>query len=184
MAESKKEPAAGAERERTAGDLARPSRGSRRSLIKVDEAGVPDIMPARASLIDRQLQQAMAEGQFDNLPGQGKPIPRDDNPLAGEWGLAFHVLKNAGFAPPWVEDDKEARKLLEKRDAILARAAAGPTPPLPARRKFDREALEALVVEANKVITRANYEAPTLQQQRRFLSTDEELAKYDEACRR
>src|SRR5512141_1728397 len=118
------------------GDLLRPRR--RRPVRSIDEQGVPDIMPVRDSLIDRQIRAATAEGKFDDLPYQGEPLPREDDALAGAWALAFHVLKNAGVAPPWIEADKDVRRSLERRDAILARAAAGPTPPSPLTRRRDR----------------------------------------------
>ena len=41
---------------------------------------------------------------------------------AGEWALAFRMLRNAGVAPPWIEADKEVRELLARRDALVARA--------------------------------------------------------------
>jgi hypothetical protein len=87
------------------------------------------------TLLDRQIREAVEEGRFDNLPHQGKPLPNDENPYAAEWGLAFRVLRNAGFAPPWIEADKEVRALLARRDAILARAASGPAPSDGARRR-------------------------------------------------
>jgi hypothetical protein len=131
------------------------------------------------TLIERQIRQAIDEGKFDNLPHQGKPLPNDENPYAGEWGLAFHVLRNAGFAPPWIEADKEVRALLARRDAILARAAAGPALSESARRR-DHLALERLVDEINRSIERLNAEAPTTQQHRRPLALADELARYDE----
>ncbi|MEA2672983.1 MAG: hypothetical protein QOI92_175 [Chloroflexota bacterium] len=134
---------------------------------------------SRETLIERQIRQAMEEGKFDNLPHQGKPLPNDDNPYAGEWGLAFRVLSNAGFAPPWIEADKEVRALLARRDAILARAAAGPGLSESARRR-DRVALERLVGEINVAIERVNAEAPTTSQHRRPLALADQLARYDE----
>ena len=67
------------------------------------------------SLIDRQIREAMEEGKFDDLPHRGAPLPNDDNPYAGDWALAFHMLKNEGVAPPWIEARKELNKLLERR---------------------------------------------------------------------
>jgi DnaJ family protein C protein 28 len=135
------------------------------------------------TLIDRQIREAMSEGQFDNLPYQGEPLPNHDNPYAGERGLAFHVLRNAGVSPPWIEADKEVRELLGRRDAILARAAAGPAPSASARRR-DRAALEELVVRINAAIARVNAEAPTDRQHRRPLALADEIARYEEACHR
>ena len=145
--------------------------------------GRMEVGPDWETLIDRQIREAMAEGKFDNLPHQGEALPDDENPYAGEWGLAYHVLKNYGVAPPWIESDKEVRRLLEQRDAILARAASGPAPLSSARRR-DRAALEDLVTRINLAIARVNAEAPTDRQHRRPLVVAEALAQYDEACRR
>jgi hypothetical protein len=59
--------------------------------------------------IDKAIRDAQQRGDFDNLPGAGKPLAIDDNPFAGEMGTAFGILKNAGMAPPWIELDKEVR---------------------------------------------------------------------------
>ncbi len=145
--------------------------------------GRMQVGPDWETLIERQIREAVGEGQFDNLPHQGEPLPNDDNPWAGEWGLAYHVLRNAGVAPPWIEADKEVRELLGRRDAILARAAAGPAPSAFARRR-DRATLEELVAHINAAIARVNAEAPTDRQHRRPLALADEIARYDEACRR
>ena len=93
------------------------------------------------------------------------------------------MLKNAGFAPPWIEADKEVRALLARRDQILARRATGPEPSELARHQ-DRLALERLVIEVNAAIAKVNAEAPTYRQHRRPLVLADELARYDAACRR
>ncbi len=98
-------------------------------------------------------------------------------------GLAFQVLKNAGVAPPWIEAAKEVEGLLERRDAILARAAHGEAPSA-IMQKRDRAALEELVARANATVARVNAEAPTDRLYRRPLSLADVVAKYDEACRR
>jgi len=137
----------------------------------------------RETLIDRQIREAAEAGSFDNLPHQGKPLPNDENPHAGDWGLAFHMLKNAGFAPPLIEADKAVRALLARRDAILARAAQG-SPPSDIARQRDHKTLEQLVAEINASIAQVNAEAPSSRQHRRPLVLATELAQYDEACRR
>ena len=145
--------------------------------------GQTQIGPTWEALIDRQIREAAEAGEFDNLPYQGEPLPNDDNPHAKDWGLAFRVLKNAGFAPPWIEADKEVRELLARRDAILARAATGSAPTTLARTR-DRAALGELVTLINAAIARLNAEAPTDGQLRLPVALDKELARYDEACRR
>jgi hypothetical protein len=145
--------------------------------------GTMEVGPDWETLIERQIREAMEEGKFRDLPHQGRPLPNDDNPYAGEWGLAYHVLKNAGVAPPWIEADKEVRGLLDRHRAIMARAAADPPPTASARRR-DRAALEDVVIRLNGAIARLNAEAPTYRQQRAPLSVAAELARYEEACRR
>jgi hypothetical protein len=145
--------------------------------------GRMEVGPDWETLIERQIREAMARGQFDNLPFQGEPLPNDDNPYAGDANLAYHVLRNAGVAPPWIESDKEVRELLAKRDAILERASREDAPSAFTRRR-DRVALENLVTRINAAIARVNAEAPTHRQHRRPLAVAEVLARYDEACRR
>jgi hypothetical protein len=148
-----------------------------------DAAGRLQVGPSWESLIDRQIREAVEQGQFDDLPHQGQPLPNDDNPHAGDWGLAFHVLRNAGIAPPWIEADKDVRGLLDQRDAILARAAEGAAPTTIVRAR-DRATLEALVARLNAAIREVNAGAPTPRQQRRPLVLADELARYDDACNR
>jgi hypothetical protein len=57
-----------------------------------------------AIIAERKIQEAMARGEFDNLPGRGKPLVLED--LSGvpeELRMAYKVLKNAGCVPPEVE---------------------------------------------------------------------------------
>ena len=111
-----------------------PDAGDDKSLAKrVDADGNVQVGPNWDTLIERQIREAMESGKFKELPHQGKPLPNDENPHAGDQALAFHILKNAGVAPPWIEANKEANELLAKRDAILERAASGSRPSIFAR---------------------------------------------------
>jgi hypothetical protein len=148
-----------------------------------DAEGRMQVGPDWETLIERQVREAMQQGKFDGLPYQGEPLPDDDNPYAGDRALAFHMLKSAGVAPPWIEADKEVRDLLARRDALVARAAAGPAPTTYALRR-DRAALEELVARINAAVAQVNAGAPTTRQHRRPLVLADEIARYDEACRR
>ena len=69
-------------------------------------------------LIERRIQSAMARGEFDNLPGAGRPLALDDDPLVpASLRAAYRVLKNAGFVPPELAQIAEV-------NALLAKAAA------------------------------------------------------------
>jgi hypothetical protein len=128
--------------------------------------------PSREKLIDRQIREAMDEGKFDNLPHTGERLPLVDDSAAGDWALAYRMLKGSSFAPPWIETDKEVRTLLARRDAILERA---PRSTVIGRRRDERE-LRDVVEAANKAIFRLNHEAPTDRQHRRPLDLHQELA--------
>lgn len=156
---------------------------SRKPANRIDVDGLRQVAPTWESLVERQIRAAMEEGKFDNLPFQGEPLPKEDDAYAGEWALAHHMLRNAGIAPPWIEADKDVRALLERRDAILGRAASGAVP-TPSARRRDASALEDLVVAVNAAVARLNAEAPTDRQHRRPLVLADELARYDDACRR
>ena len=135
------------------------------------------MVPTWESLIERQIREAMEEGAFDDLPYQGERLPIEDDSAAGEWAMAHRMLRNAGAAPPWIESDKEVRRLLAERDALIARPRRSST----AGRERARTELATLVESTNRAITRVNAEAPTVRQHRRPLDLDAELARLDEA---
>ena len=56
------------------------------------------------TLIDKiaesRIQEALAEGVFENLPGAGEPLPVDDlGRVPEELRMAYKVLHNAGLSP-------------------------------------------------------------------------------------
>lgn len=117
----------------------------------------------------------MDEGKFDNLPYQGQRIPLEDDSAAGEWALAFRMLRNAGAAPAWIEADKEARALLQRRDRIIGAAGS------PIGRTCRRRELVRIVGEANAAIATLNADAPTDRQHRQALDLGAELARLERA---
>src|SRR5918999_5368996 len=87
-------------------------------------------------LVEQKLLEAVSRGEFDDLPGAGRPLSLDDDPLIPEdLRLAYRILKNAGFVPPEVEtlneiaalerlvtkDSKAVRKLALLKARIEAR---------------------------------------------------------------
>lgn len=49
-------------------------------------------------LSEERIKKAHKDGEFENLPGMGKPLPRDD--MAGvpeELRMAYKLMKNAGY---------------------------------------------------------------------------------------
>lgn len=78
-----------------------------------------------------RLEEAIARGEFDDLPLKGKPIRIESNPFQPELDLAFSRLKNAGMAPAWIELDREIHTMQETLarwlDATAGRLAAEAT---------------------------------------------------------
>ena len=61
--------------------------------------------------VQDRLEEAIARGEFDNLPLKGKPIKIETNPFQPELDMAFSRMKNAGVAPAWIELDREILKM-------------------------------------------------------------------------
>ena len=127
------------------------------------------------SLVEKQIREAMEAGAFEELPHQGRPLPIEDDSAAGEWATAHRMLRNAGAAPPWIESDKEARRLLGEIEGLFERAARSSAG---SRTRLEAE-LRRLANDANRAIVRLNSEAPTLRQHRRSVDTPELLARLD-----
>jgi DnaJ family protein C protein 28 len=73
--------------------------------------------------IEELIQRAIQEGKFDALPGKGKPVQLDVNPLADpDWQLAYHILKENGFSLPWLELRQELEGEIEATRQSLRQA--------------------------------------------------------------
>ena len=129
------------------------------------------------SLVERQIREAMDAGAFEDLPFRGQRLPIEDDSAAGEWAMAHRMLKSAGAAPPWIESDKEARRLIAVLEAMLERAPRASTL---ARDRLRRDYL-ATVQAANRAIERVNAEAPTVRQHRRPLDAKAEVERLEHA---
>jgi hypothetical protein len=75
------------------------------------------------SLVEKKIREAMEQGEFDDLPGKGKPVDTSENPFEDpELRMAHRLLRNAGFAPSWVEERKDIDAELEQARTLMARA--------------------------------------------------------------
>ncbi|WP_333840920.1 DnaJ family domain-containing protein [Pelomicrobium sp.] len=71
-------------------------------------------------IAEQRIQEAIEAGEFDHLPGAGKPLVLDDDRMVPEaLRAALRVLKNAGYVPPEVEQLKELRELTRSIEATL-----------------------------------------------------------------
>jgi DnaJ homolog subfamily C member 28 len=80
-------------------------------------------MDRRESLIDKMIRESMERGEFDDLPGRGQPIDLSENPFEDpELRTVHRLLRNAGFAPAWIEERKDIAAEFERAWATLVRA--------------------------------------------------------------
>ena len=126
--------------------------------------------------IEEQIHEAQARGDFDNLPGSGKPLNLDENPFSGDRAMAYSLLKQNGYAPPEVELAKEIRtqfekmqekleKLRQQRKSLCTRRI----PPFGSEKRAFHDTVEKattqydqLLRELNRKILNLNLITPTL----------------------
>ena len=68
--------------------------------------------------IDEQIRKAIEDGEFDNLPGKGKPLdlkPYFETPE--DLRMAYSILKSNNFVPEEVETLKEIEALKKRLEA-------------------------------------------------------------------
>jgi len=66
------------------------------------------------TLAEERIKQAQERGDFDDLPGRGRPLDLDDDAhVPAELRMAWRVLKNAGCLPPELLAEREINTALE-----------------------------------------------------------------------
>lgn len=73
--------------------------------------------------LEQSIRDAQVRGEFDNLPGEGKPQDLTVNHHAGDKESGFRILKNNDLAPAWIEADKQIRAEQEALEALAHRTA-------------------------------------------------------------
>ena len=142
-------------------------------------------MKRHESQIEKSIREAIEKGEFDDLPGKGKPLDLSENPFEDPDLRTVHrLLRNAGFAPPWIEERKDIEAQLELAQTTLARAwglynpdssTANPT-------AWERNLVEFKdkIVELRQRIHNYNLKAPSSVFHKRQLDADaiiEEIKK-------
>ena len=140
-------------------------------------------------LVEERLQEAFNEGAFENLPGKGKPLELDEDPLAdpAQW-MARHILRTSGMSLPWIEDRKRIEQALAAARAALARARAAYVrshrdgcPPAAAERRWQQAlaAFRAQSAAVNRRIRTYNLAAPHVRFQRCLIKPAREVARIE-----
>lgn len=70
-------------------------------------------------IAEKKIQEALQNGEFDNLPGKGRPIVlEDDSRIPEDLRIAYKILKNANCLPPDLELRKEIKQMKELLEAM------------------------------------------------------------------
>lgn len=96
--------------------------------------------PSWESWVDRQIREAEERGEFDDLPGKGKPLPSLDRPHDELWWVRRKLRdENLSYLPPSLQIRKDRDEAREQ----IARARS-------------ERAVRQIVVDLNERIREAN----------------------------
>lgn len=119
--------------------------------------------------IEEQIHEAQKRGDFDNLPGAGKPLNLDDSSYAGDRALGYSLLKSNGYAPREVELSKEIRATAERAETKLAKIRhqgqalrSRRVPPFPSEKRAFNVSLEKALGEYERTLRELNRKILTL----------------------
>ena len=127
------------------------------------------------SLVDKLIRESMERGEFEGLSGEGEPIDLSENPFeAPELRTAHRLLRNAGFAPAWIEERKDIEATFTRARTILERARELYSREVPNGAQWQRAVREfrETVAELNQRIRIYNLKAPAAGFQRKVFDAD------------
>jgi hypothetical protein len=94
-----------------------------------------------------KIKQAMKNGEFDNLPGKGKPLVIEDlSAIPQELRMAYSMLKNAGM----IEEEQTYRKEILRIEDLIACCYD------PKERDALKQQLNQKLLQFNKVMQKRN----------------------------
>ncbi|MXX18649.1 MAG: DUF1992 domain-containing protein [Dehalococcoidia bacterium] len=143
-------------------------------------------------LVENRILEAIEEGVFAGLPGEGAPLQlRDADRLAGDLWLAQHILGNAGALPEWlelartIEGDKKRLANIDNAHATLVERARSTgewrrlAPLIAERRREFAAAGRSLRMKQD----RYNIESPSVRNERPAIWVEERLRILDARVR-
>lgn len=140
------------------------------------------------SMAEKMLREAIEAGEFDNLPGKGQPVDLSENPFeAPDLRVVHKLLRDAGFAPAWIEERKDIEATFDVARQTLARAWTlyQPGGISPDDSAWQRNVTEfgVVVAELNSRIRLYNLKAPAAVFQRRLFDADRVIHDIKETKR-
>ena len=136
------------------------------------------------SLVDQKIREGVEQGEFDDLAGKGAPIDLSENPFEDpDWRTAHRMLRNAGFAPAWIEERKFIDEELAAAQSTLTRAwliltnARGTEHQSGAEVRWERQlsSFRLQIGALNRKILAWNLKTPTVNFHRATIDVEKEL---------
>ncbi len=159
----------------------------------------PDNRPARRTpeqwndLISQRIEEAMRDGQFDNLRGKGRPInPAPEPHIPPEMQMANSLLKNNELVPAWISDrnavlaavdttrNKIRRAVADYSTALRSAETAAAREQVEARWQAQLSALREEVRALNRRIELQNFKQPVTFLEIYKLRLDDEVKSMTE----
>jgi DnaJ family protein C protein 28 len=129
------------------------------------------------SMTEKMLREAIEAGEFDNLPGKGQPVDLRENPFEDpDLRVVHKLLRDAGFAPAWIEERKDIDATFEAARQTLSRAwkIYRPGGISPSQAEWERNVAEfrEKTAELNSRVKLYNLKVPAAVFQRQLFDAD------------
>ncbi|BBD09379.1 DnaJ family domain-containing protein [Desulfovibrio ferrophilus] len=67
---------------------------------------------------EQAIRKAQERGEFDALPGRGKPLVfEDDSFVPEDLRMAYKILRNSGHVPPEIQQEKDIQRAVDLLEA-------------------------------------------------------------------
>ncbi|KAK4766322.1 hypothetical protein SAY87_007964 [Trapa incisa] len=113
------------------------------------------------NIVEHRIWHSMEEGQFENLPGKGKPLNLSVNPHSDPAeDTLYRILSKNGCAPEWVELNKEIRSRISEWRSSMKKAWTSTGAGNSSRWADTSETLKAQMRDINDKVFRYNLIVP------------------------
>src|SRR5579884_4289329 len=106
--------------------------------------------------IEEQIRQAQERGEFDNLPGYGKPLRLEGNPYEGDKAMGYHLLKK--IRTEYARIEAKLNRLCQQGQHLRQRRVA----PFPSEKRAFNRSVEKAAEEYERVLRALNRKILTL----------------------
>lgn len=138
-------------------------------------------------LVEDLIQESMHKGDFDNLPGKGRPLDYTErNPLVDTMTHNINkILINNGYAPEWITLEKDIRSgIRDVREKLAIERNRLGEPPFSSveekRWTYHVEKFRMSLLDINKQIEKFNLIVPLFQKQMLPYDLDRECTRIFE----